>query len=470
MKKVIVAILMMSVMLFMFIGCGEEFDETSEVVVIGAGGGGLSAAVEAVENDAEVILLEKMPAVGGNTMRATGGMNAAGTVHQEALGINDDVETHYDDTMEGGGHLNNPDLVEVMTSQAPDAIKWLGDLGADLTDVGGLGGHSNNRSHRPEGGAAVGYELVSTLEDTAREAGVDIRTRNKVTAVAEKNEDGLFTIEVEAEDDTYTIGAEAVVVAAGGFGACEDRFVEFDSSLEGFGTTNNPAITGDYIDFLAEKNVSLIDMEEIQEHPTVEPETSTMITEAVRGNGAILSNLDGERFIDELETRDVVSEAILEQAESTSYLIFDQDVRDGLSAIESYVEQGLVIEGDTISELAEEVGIDAANLEDTLDRYNDFVADDEDPDYNRSNLAAELDEAPYYAIEVAPAVHHTMGGVEITPEAEILAEDGSQIEGLYAAGETTGGVHGNNRLGGNALADIVVFGRIAGTNAAESIK
>jgi fumarate reductase flavoprotein subunit len=431
----------------------------------------LSAAVEAVDNGAKVILVEKMPVVGGNTNYATGGINAAGTRFQKELGIEDSPELFYKDTMKGGQELNDPDLVRVMTGEAAASVEWLASLGADLSDVGRLGGHSVNRSHRPTGGAAVGGHIVQTLEAAARDRGVDIRTWTSAIAILGK--DGKVTgvrVQDLQNDKEYEISAKAVIITTGGFGANPELIASLDPSLKGFGTTNHKGATGDAFDLVESYNVALVDMKQIQTHPTVVPNNGTMITEAVRGNGAILVNRGGERFINELDTRDVVSEATLQQANGTAMLVFDQEIRESLSAIESYVKSGLVTEADSLESLAEAIGAPSDALAATVAEYNGFVVANNDSDYNRKSMARTLDNAPFYAVEVGPAVHHTMGGIKINTEARVINADGGFVESLYAAGECTGGVHGANRLGGNALADIVTFGRIAGRNAALSTR
>ena len=193
--------------------------------------------------------------------------------------------------------------------------------------------------------------------------------------------------------------------------------------------------------------------------------TKEAIEEAVRGEGAILVNKDGKRFVDELETRDVVSKAILAQKGKSAFLIFDEEIRTKLKAADGYVKKGYAVEG-TLEEIATKIGTDAKTLEATLNKYNEAVKNKADNEFKKKTLPKELTGTKYYAIEVSPAVHHTMGGVRINTNAEVLGKNGRAIKGLYAAGEITGGIHGANRIGGNAVADITVFGKIAGENAA----
>jgi fumarate reductase flavoprotein subunit len=465
MKRTIITLLMVVATVGLLASCGSG--ESADVVIIGGGGAGLSAAVEAAENGATVILVEKMPMVGGNTNYATGGMNAAGTKFQAELGIEDSPELFFKDTMQGGKQENNPELVRVLTSEAKNSVEWLTSLGADLSDVGRLGGHSVNRTHRPTGGAPVGGHIVQTLKGAAEDRGVDIRTWTEAIELLE--EDGRVAgvrVRNLQEEEEYVIEAKAVVMAAGGFGASQDMIVSLDSDLEGFGTTNHKGATGDAFDLVDGHGVQLVDMEYIQTHPTVVPEKGKMITEAVRGNGAILVNRAGERFVNELDTRDVVSAAELEQEGGTAMLVFDQGVRESLSAIEKYLQAGLVTEAESLEALAEAIEVPADALRATVAEYNGFVEAGRDPEFGRTSMARVLETAPYYAVEVGPAVHHTMGGIRIDIDARVIGENGEPVTAFFAAGECTGGVHGANRLGGNALADIVTFGRIAGRNAA----
>lgn len=444
-------------------------NKTTDVVVIGAGGAGLTAAIEAANNGAKVIIVEKMPMVGGNTKYATGGLNAAGTSSQADLGIEDNVEIFYEDTMVGGGNINNPDLVRVLAENGAGTVEWLKGIGADLSDVGRMAGASVNRSHRPTGGAPVGNHIVDVLYAKAQEMGIEVLLESEVIALL-GDATGVTGVTVKTKAGNYQIDSKAVIIATGGFGANNDLVASFDETLKGYGTTNHPGATGDVIAFAANFDLAYVDMKEIQTHPTVMPSNNYMITEAVRGNGAILVNREGLRFVNELETRAVVSDAQLAQTGASGFLLFDQSVRESLSAIEGYYKKGFLVEGETVEALAANLGIDAGALAETVATYNGYVTSGVDEAFSREDMPRALAVGPYYAVEVAPAIHHTMGGLVITTQAEVVNNSGEVIKGLFAAGEVTGGIHGNNRLGGNALADITTFGRIAGQKAAESLK
>ena len=447
-------------------------DTSCDIVIIGAGGAGLSAATEAAGNGAKVIVVEKMGIAGGNTTSATGGLNASETSIQKQLGIEDSNDQYYEDTMKGGYNLNDADLVRNMVEKSAETVDWLISLGADLSDVGKMAGSTNKRTHRPQGGAAIGVHLVPVLEKAAKDAGAEIRYNTKVVDIIEDSGKPAG-VKVTTADGDYTIKAKAVIVAAGGFGANNDMVVQYKADLKGFGTTNHKGATGDAFAWVEKFGAALTQMEQIQTHPTVVPSNGVMITEAVRGNGAIMVNREGKRFGSEMATRDVMSKDILNQTGKTAYLLFDQGVRESLKAIEGYVKQGLLTQDDTLAGLAAKLNMSAENLEASVAAYNNYQASGNgDPDFGRkaSEMPRAIATGPYYAVEVGPAVHHTMGGIKINTKAEVLNSSDAVIPGLFAAGEVTGGVHGGNRLGGNAVADICIYGKIAADSALAYIK
>lgn len=441
--------------------------QQADIVVIGAGGAGMTAAIQAVQDGAtDVIVLEKMPITGGNTTRSTGGLNACATEYQKAEGIEDSVELFVEDTMKGGKELNDKELVTVMAENSAAAVDWVNEIGGDLSVVGMFGGASVKRIHRPTDTSAVGPMLVKTLNAKMAELNIPVLLETTATQILVDDKGAVSgVVAADKDGNEMTIDCTAVILASGGFGANAQMVEEYKPDLAGFGTTNHAGATGDGIAMAKELGVAFVDMDQVQTHPTVNPETQTMYTEGVRGNGAILVNKEGKRFVNELETRDVVSAAILEQTDGECYMVFDQAVRDSLAAIESYIKAGIVTEAETPEELGEAVGIDGAALAETLSIYAGYQESGSDADFGRESMELPLTEPKYYAALCAPAIHHTMGGVKINTNCEVLKEDGTAVPGLFAAGEITGGVHGANRLGGNAVTDIVVFGRIAGTNA-----
>ena len=445
-------------------------DTSCDIVVVGAGGAGLAAAVQAASMGANVIVLEKQGIIGGNTNYSTGGLNAAETSVQQKLGIIDSKKSHFDDTMSGGHFLNDSSLVATLVNKAAEAVDWLISLGADMSNVGQLAGSSQKRTHRPDGGAAIGPHLMSVLNKAIQAENISIRTRNTVTALTEQ--DGKVTgVKVSTSKGNYSIQAKSVILATGGFGANLSLVGQYRPELKDFPTSNHHGATGDAFQWVSPLQVSLVHMDQIQIHPTGEAGSHLLITEAVRGNGAILVNRNGVRFANEMWTRDKLSDAILQQTGKKAFLVFDQSVRESLAAIENYAQQGLLTSAETHTELAEALQLPVSAFVETMEKYSLYQTTGEDKDFQRKaeEMPRPLVQAPYYAIEVEPVIHHTMGGIKINTQAEVVNQDGKTIPGLYAAGEVTGGIHGGNRLGGNAVADIIVFGQIAGTSAAESL-
>ena len=270
----------------------------------------------------------------------------------------------------------------------------------------------------------------------------------------------------DKDGNTVVVNAKSVILSTGGFGANLDMVTEYKPELAGFMTTNAAGAQGQGIAMATAIGAGTVDMDQIQIHPTVEANTAALITEGLRGDGAILVNANGERFIDEVGTRDVVSAAEIAQPGSYSWLIVDQAMADASSVIQGYIKKGYTKSGATYEELAKELEIDPAAFAKTMEKWNSYVEAKNDPDFGRTSFANPLNNGPFYAIKVTAGVHHTMGGVTINSATEVLKADGTAIPGLFAAGEVTGGVHGANRLGGTAVADFVVFGRIAGDSAA----
>ena len=447
-------------------GPKDEKTIDTDIVIIGAGGAGMTAAIMLQQAGKNFVILEKMPYVGGNTTKATGGMNASETHYQKEQGIEDSNALFAADTMKGGHALNDSSLVAVMANSSAGAIDWLDTIGAALPKISFSGGASVNRIHAPEDGSGVGAFLVDRFSAKLAELGVEVMLETAATELITDADGKIAGVKAEGPDAVYTINAKAVILASGGFGANEEMYTTYRPDLKGTVTTNAPGATGDGIVMAQALGADLVDIEQIQLHPTVEQTTSMLITESVRGDGAILVNQGGVRFTNELLTRDAVSAAELAQEGSYAYIIFDQKLRDNLKAIEKYVKSGITVQADTIEGLAEQLGIEPATLAKTLADWNEIVKNQRDPDFGRTTgMNEDLTTPPYYAIKIAPGIHHTMGGVKINTATEVINTEGQAIPGLFAAGEVCGGVHGGNRLGGNAVADIVIFGRIAAESA-----
>ncbi|MGL4724807.1 MAG: flavocytochrome c [Scandinavium sp.] len=448
-------------------GGDEQAPKNYDVVVVGSGGAGLAAAIQAHDEGARVLIVEKMPTIGGNTIKASAGMNAAETRFQRVKGIQDSKELFYAETLKGGGNKNNPELLRRFVENAPEAIEWLARRGIMLNDITTTGGMSIDRTHRPRDGSAVGGYLISGLVRNITKRGIDVMLDTSV--------DDILFVEGEVsgvrllndENETLTVQTKSVVVATGGFSANSAMVVKYRPDLEGFVTTNHKGATGGGIALLERIGAGTVDMGEIQIHPTVEQKTSYLISESIRGGGAILVNQQGSRFYNEMSTRDKVSAAIIALPEHFAYIVFDEHVRAKNKAADEYIAKGLVVSASSPRELAAKLGMDEHAFLATLERYNGFVEKQHDDDFGRTTaLRAPINEGPFHAIQIAPGVHHTMGGVTINTQTEVLNAEHQVIPGAYAAGEVVGGIHGGNRIGGNAVADIIIFGTLAGHQAA----
>lgn len=486
---------------------------TADVVVVGAGGAGMVAAITAADEGKEVVILESQPIVGGNSVKATGGMNASKTSVQDEnsfeeeagvekilgsleawadhafitelgaivadqwaayqanpVGYFDSQELMELDTMIGGKGINDPVLVKTFVEGTAEGVEWLKSIDIDLNGAGAFGGASVKRIHFPvvDGKKqSVGAYMVPRLEKAliARD-NIILLTDTTAHTILTKDGAACGILATGESGNTVTVNAKAVVLTTGGFGANLPMVASYAPQLEGFMTTNAAGIQGQGIVMAQAIGADIVDMEQIQIHPTMETNTASLITEGLRGDGAILVNAEGNRFIDEVGTRDVVSAAEIAQPGSFSWLVVDQAMLDVSSVIAGYVSKGLTIQGDTYEALAEAIGVDAETFAKTMNEWNACVEAKSDPAFGRTSFANPLNTAPFYAIKVTAGIHHTMGGLKINPDTQVLNTEGMAIPGLYAAGEVTGGIHGANRLGGNAVADFVVFGRIAGEEAA----
>jgi fumarate reductase flavoprotein subunit len=366
-------------------------------------------------------------------------------------------------------------LVKKFAESSEDAIAWLAQLDpqAILHNVAQFGGASVKRIHRPVDAdgktLSVGEYLVPLLKQNLDNRGIEVLVNTRATEIILGEKGQVTGVLAETKGGaTVTVNASAVVIATGGFGANNDMIAELRPELDGFITTNAPGIQGQGIKMAQAIGADTVDLEQIQLHPTVHLQGSdaVLITEGLRGDGAILVNQEGERFFNEVETRDKVSAAEFEQTGGYAWLIVDSRMSEASNVIKGYINKGYAETGDSYQALAEAIGAPADVFEATMEKWNSCVAEGNDEAFGRLSFASPLDQAPFYAIKVQPGVHHTMGGIKIDDQAQVIDVNGNVIPGLFAAGEVTGGVHGSNRLGGNAVADFVIFGRIAGASAA----
>ena len=413
---------------------GETVSYDADVVVIGAGGAGMTAAMTAADAGQKVVILESQAMVGGNSARATGGMNAAKTVYQDenefdqAAGVEktlataaekyadnetitalaktvseqwaayqanptgyfDSVELMELDTMVGGKGINNPELVKTLCEGTADAIDWLDENGITLHNVSSFGGASVKRIHRPvneEGKVvSVGAYMIPLLQENCEKRGIDIVLNTTIdTILTDANGAAVGVSGTDKDGNTVVVNAKSVILATGGFGANLDMVTQYKPELAGFMTTNAAGAQGQGIEMATAIGAGTVDMDQIQIHPTVEANTAALITEGLRGDGAILVNANGERFIDEVGTRDVVSAAEIAQPGSYSWLIVDQAMADASSVIQGYIKKGYTKTGATYEELAKELDVDPATFANTMETWNGYVEAKNDPDFGRTS-------------------------------------------------------------------------------------
>lgn len=458
----------------------DDLALNADVVIIGAGGAGITAAVQANMNGATVLVLEKMPKIGGNTIMAGGALNAVDDRSETAIKNDDSVEFHYQQTLAGGDFQGDPALVHILVSRAWEAVEWIKDLGMRFLDgtftvTGGLW----PRAHKPEEPVGTGFFKTYQAYIDSHE-GIEVMLNTTATDLI-RDETGRVT-GVKATGKTgnlITVTAnKGVIIATGGFSRNIELRQAYNTQWADLGpqvpSTNHPGATGDGIKMLMKVGADLLQMGNIQLLPLGDPQTGSLSGNIEFGvDSRVFVNKEGSRFVNEGGRRDDMTNALFAQTDSFMWMIMDSDKyptgeekNNFNETVNSLVAEGRAFKGETLEDLAAQIGVPYENLKASLDDYNKYCETKEADAFGRTLYGTPIDTAPFYAAGRVPTVHHTMGGVRINEFAQVINEKGKIIPGLYAAGEVTGGIHGANRLGGNALADILVFGRIAGESAA----
>lgn len=433
-----------------------------DVVVIGAGGAGLSAALAAAEQNARVLVLEKMPMLGGNTFLAAGYMlSAKGDTPEETLA---NTETIVDDILsEGRGRANERMVREVVKYSTP-MMNWLIDNGANLeryniTDI--------NRGHqfRPSGHTLVGEELTETLLHGLENKQVLIKTLSNVREILVNNKGHITGVRITRPDgSTWQVLASSVILATGGFSANETMVAQYAPAYANYMTTNSPGATGDGIQMARALGADTADMEFMLVHPTTLPFFGLVLPWSARANGAILVTDQGRRFVNELSRQ--VAKDMDAKSEGAAWLIFDQACVDKIKTLQNYANAGYLYKAHTVEELGRILRVPFDNLSMTLKRYAEFCKTGIDRDFHRPSLVNDLSHLPFYAVRVQPGLHCTLGGLVIDEKCRVQHQ-GEPIAGLFAAGETTGGIFGKSRPEGTGLMLALVSGRMAGEQAAK---
>ncbi|KAF8633641.1 hypothetical protein AX15_001328 [Amanita polypyramis BW_CC] len=454
----------------------------AQVIVVGGGLAGLSAAHTLLERGANVVLLDKQSFMGGNSTKATSGINGAGTMTQQQLGIADNAKIFFDDTKKSARDLARDDLIRVLTGRSGDAVNWLQDkFSLDLSKVARLGGHSQPRTHRGDAqfpGMVITYAQMERLEDLAvsNSERVKILKKARVVKLLKDESSAVVGVEYVQSDKTGTIYGP-VVLATGGYAAdfTENSLLKrYRPDLWELPTTNGVHCTGDGQKLAIEAGASAVDLEKVQVHPTglvdpKEPDAKVkfLAAEALRGVGGLLLDNTGSRFVDELQHRDYVTGKIWENKKYPIRLVLNGKASREIEwHCKHYVGRGLMKRCENGDALAKEFGLPPAVLKKTFESYNQAVRTKKDS-FGKKFFQGEwsYDDSFHVAI-MTPVLHYTMGGLEVDSESRVLNKQGKPVLGLFAAGEVAGGVHGANRLGGSSLLGCVVFGRVAGDSAA----
>lgn len=512
---------------------GDE-EYSCDVVVIGGGGAGLSAAATVLQQGKSAIVLEKFPAVGGNTIRTGGPINAAdpdwqrsfdenpgerhtieallntneSDIHAEYLAdfraLKDEFATYQANFGEGKGYLfDSPllhrmqtyfggkrtdlqgndiygqyDLVKILTDRALESVQWLEEIGVEynkdivFAPVGALW----RRGHKPvkKYGTAFILALTKYIEEMSGTIITDSPAKEFLIEDGEIK--GIIASGVNGQK--ITVHAKAVVLASGGFGANTKMLQQYNTYWSNIAddikTTNSYAMTGDGIVLGQSVGAGLTGMGFTQMMPVADPITGELFSGLqVPPENFVIVNKQGQRFVNEFAGRDVLTKAALAEG-GLFYLIADDEIKKTAAntsqeKIDRQVADGTLFRADTLEELALKVGMEPAVLVDTVNKYNSYVEAGFDPEFHKDTFSLKVEKAPFYATPRQPAVHHTMGGLKIDTATRVLDDNNQPIKHLYAAGEVAGGIHAGNRLGGNALADIFTFGRIAGQTALQEM-
>lgn len=470
-----------------FYGEPARWDEEFDVIVIGSGFAGLAAAGEAASRGAKVVVLEKMPIAGGNSVINGGGYNAwtDNRKMREKLGLGEDsAELHLKDSLKGGDFFNIPELTKTVIDGSPDALNWMLDEGdLQLKNVlARIGGHSAYRDHISLNGS--GSAFIDALKKINQTKGVGkVRTNSPVSRLWRKDSfSPVLGVEISTRKGLRNIRANrAVIVASGGFGRdISMRQLYCPNLTEAYNSTNQPGATGEMIRYAQAIGADTLHLAFIQLYPTADPDGGILDKYALYPSrtpsyGGVFVATNGKRFVSELERRDVVARAEIGTGADRAFCLFTEKMIPKVTTQEEVnagMRAGRVWKADTLDELAKRMGLPSAEVVSTIEKHNEYLKAGKDPQFNKpfTKVMMAFDGGPYYGVAQWPSVHHTMGGLRINPKAQVIDIFGAPILGLYAAGEATGGVHGNNRLGANAIPDAVVFGRVAGASAAKTVK
>ncbi|HHV78375.1 MAG TPA: flavocytochrome c [Firmicutes bacterium] len=442
--------------------------EKYDVVVVGAGLAGLSGAIAAAENGAKVALLERMPYVGGNSILSTGALYVGATSIQAAAGIKDSPDDFYKEAMAKSKDRRDPVQTRLVADLGGETVDWLIAQGVKFSDkVTPVMGSPTPRAHQALPNAAG---LISALKDSAEKKGVKIFMETRATKLIMSADGKVAGLEAtDKSGKSIKFETPAVILATGGFGANPELLKKYIPDMANAIYAGHPGTTGDGLLMALEVGADTVDINEPWWTPTIEVNKKQLITSLVLSKGAILVNSKGQRFTDETASYAETAAAVLKTGEPFVYEVFDANVSEAVYKVPEYKEKGMVVEANTIEELAQKMGVDAKALKATINEYNKAVATQKDK-FGRKIFGKKLERAPFAFIKVKPGTIMTPGGLRIDGETRVIKKDKSPISGLYAAGEVTGGYRAFGYIGGDSLAHCAVTGMVAGQKAAAYAK
>ena len=484
-----------SILILILITSNENYD----LVIIGGGLAGLTAAYESnlkSNNTLNIVLIEQASNIGGNSNRATSGINLLETPPQKENNIIDNYTIFFSDTMKSGKYINNPSLVSTFINGTKTLYDYYtNNFGIDITLLGILGGHSVARTHRPtDSNNVIGSYLINKVFEKINQENNDIKILYNSTVIEllkNETENNIYGIKYIKDSEIKEIYCKAVILTSGGYGhdfGENGLLKEFVPQYMNYPTTNGELTLGFGIKLARAIGADLVNMEQVQVHPTGFVDLNNryikkkfLAPELLRGVGGILLNQKGERFCNELGTRDYITNKIIQNCQKQDteeieqyecFLVMNQEMAEdfGINNFYFYKNiQGFIKEHNNFTEMANDLNINYNKIKNTIDKYNSAF-DKKLDEFNKTTFPHKfyLDKTVYSMI-ITPSIHYTMGGLKINNKGEVLNSNNQPIQGLFGAGEVTGGIHGGNRLGGNSLAECGVYGRISANSAVEYI-
>ncbi len=476
MKKIL--IICLSLMLFLSLTACSNADNSSsnsdkktDVVVVGGGGAGIAAALSAAQNGAEVVLLEKVGYLGGATMLSGGIIPAVNTKQQVEAGIEDNNEWFARDMLRPSNYSVRKELVYTVVEESKGLIEWMETLGCNFSIMTGslFYGQSNYRMHISEGsGAGMTQTMIDYLNSIEN---ITVMLQTQGTGLLTNDKGEVIGVSADNGTEKFNVLANNTILATSGFAANQEMLEQYIPEIVGAYPNVAPGATGEGILWGVELGAQVENMKAYQGHAFYNEQINKSLSQSMANMGAIFVNTNGVRFTNEYGGYSELSPHVLAQPNQMAYYVINQAIADATPAFQDYMDAGIVVSGNNASELATNLGVDPIAMEDTFTRYIASIQKGED-EFNKTKLPSNWD-GPYYAMEITADLRHTQGGLVTDIDAHVIKEDGSVIQGLYAAGGVTEGFTsgaGAAYMSGDGLLQALIYGKIAGELAATEVK